>query len=153
MENDYLNIIEEFFTDNSFILIDFIQKGNKGNLIFEVFIDKRESFGIDEIAEVNRNLRKFLEEKNLDRGILKIVVSSPGAENPFKYFWQLEKHIGRELELKLKTGEVVIGKFEEIIDIKKEEFRIQVKEKKDIKLLNYLFGDLTGIKIKLSFKK
>jgi ribosome maturation factor RimP len=153
LENDYLNIIEEFFTDNSFILIDFIQKGNKGNLIFEVFIDKRESFGIDEIAEVNRNLRKFLEEKNLDRGILKIVVSSPGAENPFKYFWQLEKHIGRELELKLKTGEVVIGKFEEIIDIKKEEFRIQVKEKKDIKLLNYLFGDLTGIKIKLSFKK
>lgn len=153
MENTFLNIIEEFFTGSSFVLIDFKQKGNKGYLILEVFIDKREKFGIDEIAEVNRNLWKFLEEKNLDKGILKIIVSSPGAENPFKFFWQLEKHSGRELELKLKTGETITGKLDEIIDLKKEEFQIQVKEKKDIKYLKFLFSDLEGCKIKLSFKK
>lgn len=153
MENTYLNIIEEFFAGNSFVLIDLKQKGNKGYLILEVYIDKREIFGIDEIAEINKNLWKLLEEKNLDKGILKIIVSSPGAENPFKFFWQMEKHIGRELELKLKTGEMVTGKLEEIVDFDKEEFQIQIKEKKEIKSLKFLYGDLSEAKIKLSFKK
>ena len=153
MENTYLNIIDDFFTGSPFALIDFKQKGNKGYLILEVYIDKRESFGIDEIAEVNRNLWKLLEVKNLDKGILKIIVSSPGAENPFKFFWQMEKHIGRELELKLKNGEIVSGKLEEIIDAEKEEFQILKKDKKEIKSYKYLFGDLSGAKIKLSFKK
>jgi ribosome maturation factor RimP len=153
LENNYFNIIKEFFTGNSFVLIDFKQKGNKGNLILEVFIDKKEKFGIDEIAELNRNLWKFLEERNSNKGILKIVVSSPGAENPFKYIWQLEKYIGRELEMKLKSGEMISGILEEISDLKKEEFKIQIKEKKDIKYLKFLFGDLSEVKIKLSFKK
>ncbi|MCX6166271.1 MAG: hypothetical protein NTU73_15660 [Ignavibacteriae bacterium] len=153
MENNFLNIIDDFFTCSDFVLIDFKQKGNKGYLILEVFIDKRESFGINEIAEVNRNLWKLLEEKNLDKGILKIIVSSPGAENPFKFFWQMEKHTGRELELILKTGETVTGKLEEIVDLNNEEFRIQIKEKKEIKSLKFIFGDLIGTKIKLSFKK
>ena len=153
MENNLLNIVNDFFASTDFVLIDFKQKGNKGYLILEVYIDKRESFGIDEIAEVNRNLWKLLEEKNLDEGILKIIVSSPGAENPFKFFWQLEKHIGREFELMLKTGETVTGKLEEIVAFEKEEFQIQIKDKKEIKSLKFLFGDLSGAKIKLSFKK
>jgi ribosome maturation factor RimP len=153
MENNFSNIIDDFFTGSDFVLIDFKQKGNKGSFILEVYIDKRTSFGIDEIAEANRNLRKILEEKNLDKGILKIIVSSPGAENPFKFFWQMEKHIGRELELILKTGETVTGKLEEIVDFEKEKFQIQIKEKKEIKSLNFLFGELSEAKIKLSFKK
>jgi ribosome maturation factor RimP len=153
MESNYLNIIEEFFSGSAFTLIDLKQKGNKGSIILEVFIDKKESFGIDEIADVNRNLWKLLESKNSDKGILKIIVSSPGAENPVKFFWQLEKHIGRELELKLKTGEFVSGKFIEITDSEKEEFLIQVKEKKEIKSLRYFLGDISEVKIKLSFKK
>jgi ribosome maturation factor RimP len=152
LEN-YTKIIEEFLSNSSFVLIDLKQKGDKGNYFLEVFIDKKESFGIDEIANVNRELWKYLEEKNYDKGISKIVISSPGAENPFKYFWQMQKHIGREFEIISKSGELVAGKLEEITDFEKEEFRISVKEKKEIKSLNYFFGDISEVKIKLSFKK
>jgi ribosome maturation factor RimP len=134
-------------------LIDLIQKGDQRNVFLEVFIDKKEKFGIDEIAEVNRNLRKIFEEKNIDKEILKLIVSSPGAENPFKFFWQMEKHIGREVEIKTKNDEIVSGKLEKIIDFKKEEFQVLIKEKKETKILNYLFGDISEAKIKLSFKK
>jgi len=152
LEN-YTKIIEEFLSNSSFTLIELKQKGDKGNYFLEVFIDKKESFGIDEIAAVNRELWKYLEEKNIDKGISKIIISSPGAENPFKYFWQMQKHIGRELEIKTKSGELITGKLEEITNNDKEEFRITVKEKKEIKSLNYFFGDISEVKIKLSFKK
>ena len=152
MEN-YSTIIENFIKTTSFVLIDLIQKGDQRNVFLEVFIDKKEKFGIDEIAEVNRNLRKIFEEKNIDKEISKLIVSSPGAENPFKFFWQMEKHIGREVEIKTKNDEIVSGKLEKIIDFKKEEFQVLIKEKKETKILNYLFGDISEAKIKLSFKK
>jgi ribosome maturation factor RimP len=152
MENNYLNIIDDFFTCSDFVLIDFKQKGNKGNLILEVFVDKQESFSIDELARVNKDIWKKFEEKNVDKGILKIIVSSPGAENPVKYFWQLKKHIGRELDIKLKTGELITGKLEEMIDLK-EEISVLIKEKKEIKKIRVLFGELSEVRIKLSFKK
>lgn len=145
--------VDEFFYGNSFVLVDLKQKGNKGNYILEVFVDKKENFGIDELAEINRNLWKHLESEDMHKGIMKIIVSSPGTENPVKYFWQLEKHIGREVELKLKTGDVVSGKLVNLTDMAKEELQIEIKEKKEIKLLKFLFGELSELKIKLSFKK
>ena len=153
MENNYTDIINAFFRDSGFVLIDLMQKGNKGNLILEVFVDKKENFTVDEIARVNKDLWKCLEEKNADKGIMKIIVSSPGAENPFRYFWQMEKHIGRELEIKMKNSEILAGRFLKISDIEREEFEIIVKEKKEIKNIKILFGDTAEVKIKLSFKK
>jgi ribosome maturation factor RimP len=134
-------------------LIDFKQKGNKGNLILEVFVDRKENFNIDEIAKANKDLWKYLEEKNADKGILKIIVSSPGAENPIKFFWQLEKHIGRELDIKLKNDEILAGKFVEVSNTEDEEIELQVKDKKELKNIRVLFGDISEVKIKLSFKK
>lgn len=152
MEN-ILKKIEEFLYGNSFVLIDLKQRGNKGNYILEVFVDKKENFGIDELAEISRSLRNYLESEDMDKGIMKIIVSSPGTENPIKYFWQLEKHIGREVELKLKTGDIITGKLVKLADMGKEEFQIEIKEKKVVKSLNFKFGDLSQVMIKLSFKK
>lgn len=153
MENRYLDIISDFFVNSQFVLIDFKQRGDNRNIILEVFVDKRENFSIDELAEINKNLWKYMEEKKLEKGISKISVSSPGAENPFKFFWQMEKHIGRDLELRDKNGNVIVGKFEKIVDFDKEEFEIEVKGKKELNTINILFGNLTEAKIKLSFKK
>ncbi len=153
MENNYTEIINDFFKVSDFVLIDFKQKGNKGNLILEVFVDRKENFNIDEIAKANKDLWKYLEEKNADKGILKIIVSSPGAENPIKFFWQLEKHIGRELDIKLKNDEILAGKFVEVSNTEDEEIELQVKDKKELKNIRVLFGDISEVKIKLSFKK
>jgi ribosome maturation factor RimP len=147
------NILNDFLKETPFVLIDLLQKGDKNNVILEVFIDRKENFCIDELAVVNKNLWKYIEEKNLEKGIDKIIVSSPGAEESFKYFWQLEKHIGRELEIKMKNGEIITGKFQGISDFEKNEIQIQTKEKKEVKLIKILFGDMTEAKIKLSFKK
>jgi len=152
MEN-YKNILDGFLKETSFILIDLVQKGDKNNAILEIFLDKKENFSIDELAVVNKNLWKYLEERNLEKGISKIVVSSPGAENPLKYFWQMKKHIGREFEIKMKNGETVTGKFDEISNFENEEILIQIKEKKEIKSVKVLFRDILEAKIKLSFKK
>lgn len=152
MKSKYLDIITDFFVGSQFVLIDLIQRGDSRNIILEVFVDKREQFGIDELAVINKELWKYIEDKKLEKGIAKISVSSPGAENPFRFFWQMEKHIGRELELKMKNGEILTGKLEKILNEDKEEFEIIVKEKKETHSLNILFGDLSEAKIKISFK-
>lgn len=153
MERQYLEIVDEFFAGSEFALIDFKQKGNKGNLILEVFVDKKENFTIDEIARINKDLWKYFEDKDADKGILKIIVSSPGVENPVKFFWQLKKHIGRELDIKRNSGETLTGKLVELRDLGTGEIDLQVKEKKDFKNLLVIFGDTAEVKIKLSFKK
>ena len=150
---NYSEILNGFLIGTGFVLIDLKQKGDNKNVFLEIFIDKKENFGIDELALVNKNLWKFLEENNMEKGISKIIVSSPGAENPFKFFWQMKKHLGREVEVMTKNGESFSGKLEEIIDSEKEEFQILIKDKKNTKVLNFFFGDLTEVKIKLSFKK
>lgn len=152
MEN-YKNIVEEFLKSTTFELIELVKRGERSNILLEVFIDREENFGIDEIAEVNRDLWKYLESNNLEKGISKIIISTPGADKPLKFFWQFKKHIGRELEIKTKTGETVSGKLEEVAENGKEEFRISFKEKKEIKNLNFIFGEISEAKVKLSFKK
>lgn len=153
MESKYSEIIRDFFTNSQFVLIDFVQRGDSKNIVLEVFVDKRENFSIDELATINKDLWKYIEDKKSEKGIAKISVSSPGAEKPFKFFWQMEKHIGRELELRNKNGEIITGKFERIIDKNREEFEVVTKGKKEASSLNILFGDLSEVKIKLSFKK
>ena len=150
---NYSEILNDFLKGTGFVLIDLKQKGENQINLLEVFVDKKENFGIDEIALLNKNLWKYLEENNIDKGISKIIVSSPGAENPFKFFWQMEKHLGWEVEFLTGNGEALSGKFEAIIDSEKKEFQILTKDKKNTKVLNFLFGSISGVKIKLSFKK
>ncbi|MBI5404249.1 MAG: hypothetical protein HY959_12695 [Ignavibacteriae bacterium] len=152
MEN-YKNIIEEFLKTTSFKLIELVKRGERSNILLEVFIDKEDNFGIDEIAVVNRDLWKYLESNNLEKGISKIIISSPGADKPLKFFWQFKKHIGRELDIKTPSGESITGTLEELTDFVKGEFRISVKEKKEIKKMNFIFGEISEAKVKLSFKK
>lgn len=153
MENKYFDIIKDFFEFSEFVLIDLKQRGDSKNIVIEIFVDKKLNFSIDELAVINRELWKYIEDIKLEKNISKIIVSSPGAETPFKHFWQMAKHLGREIEFKIKTGEIVSGKFVEITDEEKGDFILQIKEKKDIKSLKYNFYDLQDIKVKLSFKK
>jgi ribosome maturation factor RimP len=153
MESKYSGIISDFLKNSRFVLIDFIQRGDERNIILEVYVDRKENFSIDELAEINKNLWKYIEDKKVEKGIAKVTVSSPGAERAFKYFWQMEKHIGRELEIKMKNGEAITGKLLRIVDEEKGEFEIEIKDKKENINKNINFGDLSEVKIKLSFKK
>ncbi|MBS1514135.1 MAG: hypothetical protein JSS63_03830 [Bacteroidetes bacterium] len=147
-------IIENFFRDSDFEIIEILKKGDKSNKIIEIYIDREQSFSIDEIAEVNRGLNNAFDEHYTENDIAKISVSSPGADRPYKFFWQLEKHKGRTMEAALADGTTETGKLISC-NSEDESFELEIRDahKKSLTQTKiFSFKDISEIKAKLLFK-
>jgi|ERR1051326_2539483 ribosome maturation factor RimP len=81
-----------------------------GNNI-KVFIDADQGVSIDELAQCNRSLYKYIEESNLfPNGDFSLEVSSPGLDEPLRLHRQYLKNIGRNVEVIRKDGIKTEGK-------------------------------------------
>lgn len=148
------SIIENFFQNSDFKVIELLKKGDKSNKIIEIYIDRPEIFSIDEIAEVNRGLNNEFDENYKENDIAKISVSSPGADRPYRYFWQMQKHQGRMMEVTHKDGVKESGKLV-AVNPSDETFELEVRDEKKKSLIHnkqYSFKDISEIKAKLLFK-
>jgi ribosome maturation factor RimP len=148
------SIIENFFKNSDFEVIELLKKGDKSNKIVEIYIDRPEIFSIDEIADVNRKLNAEFDENYKENDIAKISVSSPGADRPYKFFWQMLKHKGRVMEVTHSGGEKESGKLVEL-NPSDETFVLEVRDEKKKSLIHtkqYAFKDISEIKAKLLFK-
>jgi len=76
-----------------------------GNKI-EVYVDGDQGVNISDCKELSRHI-----EKNLDREAedFSLEVSSPGATTPLKLPRQYTRHLGRDLEITLDSGEKLEG--------------------------------------------
>jgi len=157
MEKGLEALIEEYFRDSDYGVIEFILRGDGGTKVAEIFVDNENGINIDGLAKINRDLNQLVDNNLVIKDISKLVVSSPGAERPFKYLWQLKKHIGRILEIELNNGEKLEGKLTEIsgesenviIGIMKKEKGKQIIS--ETRLIN--FSDIKESKVKISFSK
>ncbi|HAY34105.1 MAG TPA: ribosome assembly cofactor RimP [Ignavibacteria bacterium] len=156
METEIKNIAEDYFSRSDYKIIDYILRGEKGTKVLEIYVDNRKGINIDELVKINHELDDLIEEKIASADISKLQVSSPGAERSFKFIWQLEKHIGRDIEAILSGDEDVTGKLTMVsendgkigIEIqKKEKGKKNTEEYREIN-----FGDILESKIKLKFK-
>lgn len=99
------NLCEKVITENNYLLIDLVIRGNERQQILEVFVDGRESVTTDKCAEVSRILEAELENTDLLKPNYRLDVSSPGIDRPFKFFEQYHKNIGRKFKVSYKSGE------------------------------------------------
>lgn len=157
MENQLKSIIERYFESSDYKLIDLVFRGEKGTKVVEIFADSAEGVNIDELSKINRDLNELADTELIIKDLSKIVVSSPGAERPFKYLWQLRKHLGRNLEIEMNDGEKISGKLTETEEEKNLIFmEIQKTEKgkkniSEIRAIN--FSDIKESRVKISFSK
>lgn len=157
MESELNILINSFFDKSGYRIIELLERGEKGTKVIEIFVDNENGINIDELAKLNRELNALIDEKFVIKDISKIVISSPGAERPFKYFWQLKKHEGRLLEIELNSGEKFEGRLintesdEEILMTeiqKKEKGKSAVTEQRAVR-----FNEIKESKVKISFNK
>lgn len=87
---------------DSYFLVELkILQGNQ----IKVFIDADNGASIDELARINRTLRRQIDENGLfPDGDYALEVSSPGLDEPLRQWRQYKKNTGREVELWLKDG-------------------------------------------------
>ncbi|CAN5527217.1 hypothetical protein BH10BAC5_BH10BAC5_04670 [soil metagenome] len=151
---EIIGIIENYFQNSSYNIVEIVTKGERSNKIIEVYVDRKEPLNIDDLVEINRSLNTLAEEADDIRHISKLVVSSPGTDRPIKFFWQLSKHINRNFEIKLVSGEEFEGKLMEIGEDMNLLFETIVKEKNKKIIVNRetRFPDIEAMKVKISFK-
>jgi ribosome maturation factor RimP len=121
-------LVKEKIEGTPLFLVDIkVSPANK----IEVFIDGDAGLAISDCVDVSRHV-----EKNLDREIedFSLEVSSPGATAPLTTARQYKKHLGRELEVSLMNGEVIVGKLVDLNVNGKEEISIETttREQKPI---------------------
>lgn len=106
MESEIIDITETYLKSSDYKLVDISIKGEKKNRIIELFLDSEKPVSLDDLADISRDLNNILSEDELNSSVSKLVVSSPGVDKPFKFAWQLKKHIGRILEI-VTTNDVI----------------------------------------------
>ena len=118
-------IIESILPNENLFLVELKVSSAGGNSKVAVILDGDEGIGIDECAELSRELGNIIEEEELFELAYNLEVSSPGLDQPLKLIRQYKKNIGRDVRVLLKasSGEL-LGKLEEVkeegIDIREQ---------------------------------
>ena len=158
MQSELKDYIEEYLGKTDYHLIDHHVLGKKNRKVLEIFLDRRETATIDDYAVISRELWKWIEESSFADSISKIVVSSPGIDEPFKYVWQLNKHLGRSMNVKLINGDEKEGILKEVVEDDEPKIVLEMIENKSSKdkLMEseiIYFGDIKDSRVIVSFKK
>ncbi len=148
MEKKIENIAENALNGRNIRLIDVEIRGEKKNKIVEIFIDSPGELDLDELTEVSRDINSLIDESDFKGEILKVVVSSPGVDRPFRFAWQVAKHVNRIFEFgngdDIKTGKLIKASGDNLI------FEIKAG-KKEIREEEVKFSELEILKVKLPF--
>jgi ribosome maturation factor RimP len=99
MDQPILRIMEECARLKGAHLIDFVQRGDRGRQVFEVYIDTEQGTTSELCADVSREITAALDAAKLATRDYRLEVSSPGIDRPLKFPWQYRKHLGRAITL------------------------------------------------------
>lgn len=148
-------LIRSVLDASEYRIIELVLRGEKRTKVLEVFVDRKEGVNIDELASLSRDIEEKIEQSTFAGELSKIILSSPGAERPFKFIWQLTKHIGRMLEIQLKDGRKIEGKLLAADDVAGEILVSIAPEKKKAEAVEaaFRFEDIESAKVRISFSK
>ena len=145
------NIIKQFAVEISeekgFFYINSLQRGSNKKPNFEVYIDSKAGITADDCAEFSRELKEKLEETEIGDLDYSLIVSSPGTDEPIKYFDQYFKHIGREFKLSYQDGENVQSIEAKLKSILDDQLTFEYKQSE----LVISFSTIKKAKVKISF--
>lgn len=116
MKSEIIDITDSYLAKTAYRLVDLNIKGEKKNRIVELFLDSADPVSLDELADISRDLNDIFSGKDINSAISKLVVSSPGVDKPFKFHWQLKKHIGRTLDIIMNDGTEIEAVLDDLDD-------------------------------------
>lgn len=145
-------LVEEKLADRPDLFIVELKVVNNNKVI--ILLDGDEGIGIHDCAAVSRHVGFHLEEENLFDKEYNLEVGSPGLDVPLTLNRQLQKNIGRLLEVKLTDGKKTEGTLlsadEEQITIK-EQIKEKGKKAKEVeRIINR--NEVAEMKVGVSFK-
>ncbi|HTM97276.1 MAG TPA: ribosome assembly cofactor RimP [Pedobacter sp.] len=152
VEKRVVALVEEKIADRPELFLVEVKLLPNHKLI--IHVDGDEGISIQDCAAISRHVGFHLEEENLIEKAYNLEVSSPGVGEPLKLVRQYKKNIGREVSVKLTSGEKVEG---ELLAVDEQTILVeaQVKEKgKKAQLVEtpLEFNNIVETKVLISFK-
>ncbi|MGO3018569.1 MAG: ribosome maturation factor RimP [Anaerococcus sp.] len=146
---DLITRLKDEFTgdieDLGYELVDVEFKSENGERFLRFYIYNEKGIDVTDCEKVSGFLDEKLDELDLINKSYYLEVSSPDLSRPLKTDRELEIHKDELLEIKLKNGEIFIGKIKEIT----EEDLVFSLEDNGEKLVKK--DDVKTIKIKIVF--
>jgi ribosome maturation factor RimP len=150
MQNKITEIMDGILAGSGIKLIDITVRGEKKNKVVEIFVDSEDFLDLDKISSLSRKFNEELDKVELKSEVLKFIISSPGADRPFLYIWQLKKYLGKVFEFDA-DGTEYKGVLESI-DEKNGNLVFGVKRgKKEYMQVCRKFGEFNKLIISLPF--
>ena len=152
IEQRVKELIEEKISDRPELFLVDVRMLPNNKLI--ILVDGDEGISIQDCAAISRHVGFHLEEENTIDRAYNLEVSSPGVGEPLKLKRQYDKNVGREVGIKLSSGETKEGKLLSVTD-QGILIEAKVKEKgKKVQLVetNIDFNNITETKVLISFK-
>lgn len=109
-------LLEPIVDNNNYELVDVEYVKEASNWYLRVFVDKDGGITVDDCEIVSRALEAELDEKDPIKDPYILEVSSPGLDRPLKKDKDLERSIGKSVEIKLYKS---IDKQKEFIGVLK----------------------------------
>jgi len=152
IEKRVTELVEEKISDRPELFLVEVRMLPNNKLI--IHVDGDEGINIQDCAAISRHVGFHLEEENTIDKAYNLEVSSPGVGEPLKLKRQYEKNIGREVGIKLSSGEQKEGK---LLSVSEEGVVIEAKVKEKGKKVQLVetslnFSDITETKVLISFK-
>jgi ribosome maturation factor RimP len=104
-----LTAIEQACEEAGVTLVELIVRGQQRQVVLEVLIDTVDGITHDHCRAVSRGVDARLESEEFYGRLRAVDVSSPGADAPVKFLWQLTKHVGRTVRVVRKDETVIEG--------------------------------------------
>ena len=143
-------VIVDSCNDAGVSLIDVVMRGQAKQLILDVFIDAPDGITHDHCRDVSRGIDERLQDDEFAGRLRAVDVSSPGAEAPVKFLWQLQKHVGRTVRVVRLDSSVIEGSL-----VRADDTGLDVQPKQSKKepkpLITIPVGDVQEAKVLITF--
>lgn len=103
-----LGLVQEHLLDSPHFLVDF-SVGFDNQIM--LYIDGDENVSIEDCVSLSRHVEFSLDREEED---FALKVSSAGIDMPLKLIRQYNKYIGKNLEIRLVTGEEFLGRLQAV---------------------------------------
>lgn len=152
IEKRVTELVEEKISDRPELFLVEVKMLPNNKLI--IHVDGDQGITIQDCAAISRHVGFHLEEENAIDKAYNLEVSSPGVGEPLKLKRQYDKNVGRDLSVKLASGEIKEGK---LLSVGGEgitiEAKVKEKGKKAILVETGIdFNNITETKVLISFK-
>lgn len=122
-------LIEECVSKAGVHVIDLVVRGEHAEPAVDVFVDAEEGITTDICSRLSRDIRAAMDLHATVKHPYTLTVSSPGIARPLKFHWQYRKHVGRMLDVKMRSGDEVHSASGKLVEVDDTGVALQEKGK------------------------